>query len=232
MKKTFLIILSLIFFIINIFPQDDIIGAKSLMEKLSETVKKNVKDYKADVKWMNGDAVSSGKLYFKNPQKVKIEYKDPAGQVFCTNGYELWIHIPSMSATLHQNILDKEKKRNEDGTVETVKNPIFLSPVGYDKLLSEYAIEYHETKEKVVYKDTKVYKFKLLRWKSARNGINTIYLMIDENGMIRQAKAITANFRQISIEYDNITLNSGLSDMMFNYEPPAHATVIDDFMSK
>jgi outer membrane lipoprotein-sorting protein len=215
-----------------ICPQDDLIGPKNLMEKLSEQFKNNVKDFKADIKWTTGDTVWTGKIFFKNPQKLKVEFKDPPNQVICTNGYELWVFIPALSAILHQNILDKEKKKNDDGSVETIKNPILLSLVGYDKFLSDYSIEYDGVKEKVAFKDTQVYKLKLIRWKSSRNGINTIYLLIQDNGIIRQIKGITASFRQITIDYDNVTTNSNIGDMLFNYEPPAHATVIDDFMSK
>jgi outer membrane lipoprotein-sorting protein len=235
MKKLSLII-NLLFFVIFstgiLFAEEEIIGPKNLLEKLSENFKNNVKDFKADIKWNTGDVTWSGKLFFKNPQKLKIEFKEPPNQVICTNGYEVWVYIPALSAILHQSVLDKEKKKKDDGSIETVKNPIFLSPVGYDKFINEYAVEYNETKEKVAFKDTKVYKLKLIRWKSARNGINTIYLMIQDNGIIRQIKGITANFRQITIDYDNIVTNSNIGDMMFNYEPPAHAAVIEDFMTK
>lgn len=238
----------IIFIFINIMhSQEELLSAKTLLEKLSESFKTNVRDLKADIKLTQGNTISTGTLYFKNPQKVKIDFTDPPNQVICSNGYELWVYIPYLNIVLHQNILERERaKTDEDkdeksdtATNETteepemITNPILLNPVGLDKFLTEYSIEYFETKEKINYKDnTKVYQFKLIRWRSTKHGFNAIYLTIQDNGIIRKVKGITASYKQIVLELDKIELNTNISDLKFNYEPPAHTSTVDDFINK
>lgn len=212
--------------------QDDLLSAKNMLESLSEKFKTNVKDFKADVKWTQGSEVQKGKLTFKNPQKLRIDFTEPANQAICTNGYELWVYIPYLSITLHQNILNKTKLKNEEGSVETVDSPILINPVGFDKFLTEYSIQFHETKERVTYKDnTKVYQFKLLKWRTSKSGFNSIILYVQENGFIRQVKGTNAAYRQTVLEIDKIEANTNISDLVFDYEPPAHSSTVEDFIT-
>ena len=246
--KTLFITCLFIFIFINILhSQEELLSAKTLLERLSESFKTNVRDIKADIRLIQGDMVSTGILYFKNPQKIRIDFTDPANQVICSNGYELWVYIPYLNIVLHQDILERERMKDDEDEKDEEKikvneetenpdiiiNPILLNPVGLDKFLTEYSIEYHETKEKINYKDgTKVYQLKLIRWRSTKHGFNVIYLIIQENGIIRQVRGITANYKQITLELDKIELNNNISDLKFNYEPPAHTSTVDDFINK
>jgi outer membrane lipoprotein-sorting protein len=252
LKIFFITCLIIFLFIININPQAELLSAKNLLERLSGSFKANVKDLKAEVKLIQGNTTSTGTLLFKNPQKVRIDFSDPANQVICSNGYELWVYIPYLNIVLHQDILERERmKKDEDDEKnekeknndnknndqveepEIVTNPILLNPVGLDKFLTEYSIEYHETKEKVSYKDgSKVYKMKLIRWRSTKHGFNVIYLTIQENGIIRQVRGVTASYKQIILELDRIELNTNISALKFDYEPPAHTSTVDDFINK
>ncbi len=249
--KIIFIILLIIFTSVNILlPQEELLSAKTLLEKLSESFKTNVRDLKAEITLSQGNSNSTGVLLFKNPQKVRIDFTDPANQVICSNGYELWVYIPYLNIVLHQDILAKERlKSDEDEDAQDnnkpnsnsepeaeekiTTNPILLNPVGLDKFLTEYAIEYHETKEKINYKDnSKVYQLKLIRWRSSKHGFNVIYLTVQDNGIIRQVKGITAAYKQIKLDIDKIQLNTNISDLKFDYEPPAHTSTVDDFINK
>ena len=234
-NKYNLLFLSLVILLYSqslLYSQDDLLSAKNMLENLSEKFKANVKDFKAEVKWTQGTEVQTGKLFFKNPQKLKIDFTEPANQVICTNGYELWVYIPLLSITLHQNILNKTKLKNEEGNVETVDSPILLNPVGFDKFLTEYSIEFNETKEKITYKDnTKVYQFKLIRWRTSKSGFNSIILYVQDNGFIRQVKGTNAAYRQTILEIDKIETNTNISDLVFDYEPPAHSSTVEDFIT-
>ena len=242
----FLFIIYLVFFFsINvIYTQEDLLSAKTLLERLSESFKANVRDLKTEIKLTQGNSISTGTLYFKNPQKIRIDFTDPPNQVICSNGYELWVYIPYLNIVLHQDILERERMKDdeeektdseneENKEPEIITNPVLLNPVGLDKFLTEYSIEYHETKEKINYKDnTKVYQLKLIRWRSTKHGFNVIYLLIQENGIIRQVKGVTASYKQIVLELDKIELNTNISDLKFNYEPPSHTSTVDDFINK
>ena len=242
----FLFIIYLVFFFsINvIYTQEDLLSAKTLLERLSESFKANVRDLKTEIKLTQGNSISTGTLYFKNPQKIRIDFTDPSNQVICSNGYELWVYIPYLNIVLHQDILERERMKTdeeektdsnneENKEPEIFTNPILLNPVGLDKFLTEYSIEYHETKEKINYKDnSKIYQLKLIRWRSTKHGFNVIYLLIQENGIIRQVRGVTASYKQIVLELDKIELNTNISDLKFNYEPPAHTSTVDDFINK
>ncbi len=239
--KTIIITILILIISINLLnSQEELISAKALLEKLSEMFKSNIRDLKAEIKLIQGNVTWTGTLLFKNPQKVRIDFTDPAKQAICSNGYELWVYIPNLNIVLHQNILERERKKTEEeGSNESVPeqemvtNPILLNPVGLDRFITDYSIEYNETKGKIDYKDnSKVYQMKLIRWRSSRNGFNVIYLLVQENGIIRQVKGITANYKQVILELDKIELNTNVSDLKFNYEPPAHTSTIEDFINK
>lgn len=250
MHKLRIIIIAILILIISINilnSQEELVSAKALLERLSEIFKTNIRDLKAELKLIQGNVTWTGTMLFKNPQKVRIDFTDPERQVICSNGYELWVYIPYLNIVLHQNILEKDRLKTEEedkantnanpnpntNAPEIITNPILLNPVGLDRFINDYSIEYNETKGKIEYKDnTKVYQLKLIRWRSSRSGFNVIYLLVQENGVIRQVRGITANFKQIILELDKVELNTNVSDLKFNYEPPAHTSTIDDFINK
>ncbi|OHD12825.1 MAG: hypothetical protein A2Y34_01665 [Spirochaetes bacterium GWC1_27_15] len=232
MDRNKFIILFFIFSICFIFSEEELISGKELLQRFSNNFKANVKDYEAEIKWTLDANLQKGIVYFKNPQKLRINFTEPQGQVICTNGYMLWVYIDYLNLILKQEILEKDKSKTNDGKTQTIVNPVLLNIVGYDKFLTEYSIEYDGVKTKVDYKDgTKVYKFKLLRWRSSKSGFNVIYLTIQEDGLIRRVEGITATYKRIILELDNIKLNNNVSDLVFNYEPPAHANTVENFIT-
>jgi outer membrane lipoprotein-sorting protein len=213
------------------YSQEDLISAKDLLQKFSDMFKTGVKDYIADVKMTQEGDTFKGVLYFKNPQKLRINFTEPKRQVICTNGYMLWVYLEYLNILLKQELMFKEKMRTEEGQLQNVINPVMLNVIGYDKLVSDYSVEYNETKSKSEYKDgTKVYKLKLIRWKTT-TGINTIFLTVQDNGLIRKVEGITSVYRKVTIELDNIRVNSGVGDNRFEYDAPAHANTIENFIT-
>jgi len=229
LKKVFLICLLTFLVLSYAIPQEELLSAKDLLQRISDNFKINIQDYKANIQWIQKDKTQVGTLYFKNPQKMRINFSDPEGQVICTNGYELWLYVEYLNLILHQKLLEKEKEKTEEGKTKLIENPILINAVGLDKYLTDYSIEYFETKEKVSYKDgTKVYKLKLIRWRSSKNGFNTVFLTIQENGLIRKVEGVTAAYRHIILEIDNIETNMNISDITFNYKPPPHANTVEN----
>ena len=232
LKIIFVIIITFILSLSQIVSQEELLSAKELLQKISDNFKANIKDYKAEIKWIQKENIQLGTISFKNPQKMRIDFIEPKGQVICTNGYELWLYIEYLNLVLHENLLEKEKIKNEEGLTETIINPVLIDVVGLDKFLSDYSIEYHETKERIYYKDKKqVYQLKLIRWRSSKNGFNIIYLTVQENGLIRKVEGITAAYRHIILEIDNYEVNNNISDLIFNYKPPPHSSTVENFIT-
>lgn len=231
----------LLFFLFSVVfttgAQEQLVGAKDLLKSISDHYRETVKDFEATVKWSQDNEVQEGRLWFKNPQKLRIDFDTPKGQVLCSNGYEFWVYIDTMNVTLHQEILQKEKKREGDGKMVTVDPAILTVPVGYDRFLKEYAIEYVDAKNLMDYDDgsgniSKVYKLKLIRWRSSQNGFNMVYLTIQPDGLIRKVEGITAAYKKIVFELNGYKINQGIPDLKFEYEPPAHANTVKNFISK
>jgi len=216
----------------NIYAQSDMLSAKDLLQNLSGLFQSKVKDFEADITWSQDNTVSKGKIQFKNPQKVKISITSPSEQVICTNGYNLWVYISSLNIVFKQELIQKEKVKDSSVKSQTVVNPLYINPVGYDRFLTEYSVDFNETKNKIDYKDgSKVYTFKLLRWKSSKTGINTVILTVSDDGLMKKVEGITVSGRKISMEMSSYKLNNGFSDMVFDYDPPAHANTVDNFIN-
>lgn len=221
---------------IHLNAQEQLLGAKDLLASISETYKTTIKDFEVQVTWTQEKDVQTGTLWFKNPQKLRIDFTEPKGQVLCTNGYEFWVYVDSMNVTLHQDILAKEKEKDENGKLVVKEQNVLLEAVGFDRFLKDYAIEYQDAKTLQEYTDkngnvTSVYKFKLIRWRSSQNGFNMIYLTVEPNGLIRKVEGITAAYKKIIFELDDYKVNPGIADLKFEYDPPAHANTVNNFIS-
>src|SRR5574344_1158472 len=61
-----------------------------------------IKDYEADMGISTGKSKMSGKVSFKRPEMLRIDFSDPADQVILFNGDDLKIYLPGSSAILEQ----------------------------------------------------------------------------------------------------------------------------------
>jgi len=233
MNKFFLItFLSIFFFYSSSFLYSEnveFIGAKELLQRFSVNFKNNAKTMRASFKWIQGDDVQEGTLLFKNPQKLRINFSTTK-QVICTNGYMLWVYIDYLNLLLRQEIRTKIKSKDAEGNTAVKIPNALVNLVGYDRYISDYSIDY-DIKNKIEYKDGSfVYRFKLLRWRSSKSGFNVVYLTVNENGIIRKVEGITPSFKKIIIELDNVKLNEDIGDVTFEYDPPAHVNIKDNFI--
>ena len=76
---------------------------KSISERYSE-----VQDYEADVTITIGKNEMSGRVSYKQPEMLRIDFSDPAEQVVLFNGSDLTIYLPGSSAILEQNVSGNE----------------------------------------------------------------------------------------------------------------------------
>lgn len=227
-KNIFIILLFSVSF--SVFSEDVLLGAKDLLTLISQRYSANVKDFSASLRWIQDNQVQTGKIIFKNPQKMRMDFEEPKGQVIVTNGYEFWVYIEHMNLALHQELMAPEKQ-SSDNTAAV--SPIMINPVGFERFLNDYAIEYHETKSLVKYNDgSDVYQFKLVRWRTSRQGFNVVFLTVQPNGIIRRVEGITAAYKRVVMEFDKHEINIGIPDLRFEYERPGHANIVRNFISK
>ena len=60
--------------LIHLNAQEQLLGAKDLLASISETYKTTIKDFEAQVTWTQEKDVQTGTLWFKNPQKLRIDF--------------------------------------------------------------------------------------------------------------------------------------------------------------
>lgn len=233
MKIKFWILIFIIFSIFNVFCEEQLLSAKDFLTSLSDKFRENVEDMVADIAILTGDEVQSGTIKFKNPQKLYITLTEPQKQEICTDGYDLWVYIQNLNLLLQQRVQDKKKEKNENEETILVETPIMINPVGYERFIRDYSIQYLESRSKVKDEDGEyVYKLKLIRWQTSKNGFNVVYLTIKEDGIIKKVEGINAAYRKFTIQLDNIKTNVGLDNSEFNYEKPAHVNTIDNFIKQ
>ncbi|MCG8569060.1 MAG: outer-membrane lipoprotein carrier protein LolA, partial [Spirochaetes bacterium] len=100
-KKITFLVFGLLLLNLNTFSQE-LLSAYDLFNQLSETFKTTIKDYEADLEWIQKDITQTGKVFFKNPQKLRINFSEPKDQVICSDGYELTVYLSELNLVLKQ----------------------------------------------------------------------------------------------------------------------------------
>ena len=143
-----------------------------------------IKDYEANFEIKVEKQETAGRLSFKAPDLLRLDYTNPEEQVICYNGDTLTIYLPDSAAVLQQNI-------TRDTGVEALTTPQGLS------LLSRYYTVAYETGQKAEPledgSDEMVVKFILTR-KSASEAFRYINIAVSEQTkLIRRMEAPAKN---------------------------------------
>ena len=217
MKKIFICFLML--FGASLFAQN-ITTASAYFKTISEYYA-TLKDYEADFEIKIEKQETAGKLSFKAPDLLRLDYSHPEEQVICFNGDMLTIYLPDSSAVLQQQIT------SETG-VSSVATAQGLS------LLSRYytvAYETGQTAEPLEDgSDEMVVKFILTR-KSASEAFRYIKIAVTEKTkLIRRIEAVTPKGESFVFDFDNYVLNTNISDQRFIYDAPSSANNYNNFL--
>ncbi len=199
----------------------DILTAEKYFDEVSKRYGK-IKDYEAEIVITKGDTVMKGKLYYKTPNLLRIDFTEPKDQVLVTNGKELTIYIPKYEVIMKQKL-----RRHSEAAIASM-----VSKQGLVFLKRNYGIAYlvgpdpipldKNSKEKVV-------KLKLTS-RSPLEGFRQIILSISDDGLIRRVKAITMGYDEIVFDFLNRKVNQNIPDSKFDYDAPAYANVFNNFL--
>jgi outer membrane lipoprotein-sorting protein len=61
-------------------------------------------------------------------------------------------------------------------------------------------------------------------------GYRQLVLAVSKENLIRRIEGVQTNGEKITFDFMNIRTNQGVPDSRFDYEPPAYANVIPDFL--
>lgn len=180
-----------------------------------------IKDYEADLEIKAGKNLMSGRVSFKRPDLLRIDFSNPAEQVICFNGDTLTIYLPGSAAILNQSVDARSSGAN------------LSSPQGLALLNRYYTAKYEIGQDAVPLDDNSdemVIKLVMHR-RSAAEAFTTIKIDINAStSLIRRIVATTPQNDVFTFDFMNYELNKGISDQRFLYDAPASANNYNNFL--
>lgn len=202
-------------------PAQEILTAESFFDEVSARYGK-LQDYTARVSIAKGQEVMKGRLSYKSPNKLRIDFTDPAEQVLVTDGEELTVYIPRYEVIL----LQKLKRRSQAALANLV------SAQGLTLLKKSYAVAYLIGQDYVPLEEGSREMVKKLRLasRSTSEGFRQIVIAVARNGMIRRITGVTLNYEEFMMDLTDVVVNQNIPDTRFKYDAPAYANVYQNFL--
>ena len=198
----------------------EIVSAEKYFSALSASYGA-VKDYEAVLTITQGKSVSHGKVSYKTPMYLRIDFDDPKGQVIAFDGEMFTVFVPQYEVVLQQ----KYRKKGA-GAIAAM-----ASAQGLTLLQRSYNVGFLTSPGPVPLEEgsrEEVVKLKL----TARGitGYSQLVISVSKDSLIRRIEGVQTNGEKITLDFASIRTNQGLPDSRFEYEPPAYANVIPDFL--
>jgi outer membrane lipoprotein-sorting protein len=219
-KKSGLFIILILFLPFLAFPQaGEIVSAEKFFANLSASFGK-VKDYEAAITITQGKSVSRGKLSYKSPIYLRIDFDDPPKQVLNFDGEKLTFYSPA-----NEVILEQRYKKKSPSQVEGL-----MSSQGLGILQRNYSIAYLTGPGAVPLEDGSkemVVKLKLIS--RGATGYTQMILSVKDS-LIRRVEGTQSSGEKVVMDLTNIRINQGVPDSRFLYDAPPYANVIQDWL--
>ena len=221
MKK--LIISFCALFVSTVLFAQNITTASAYFKTISEYYG-TIKDYEVDFEIKIEKTESAGKLSFKAPNLVRMDYTNPPEQVICFNGDILTIYIKEPAeAVLQQQV-------TADGTNSATS---LTTPQGLSLMSRYYTVAYETGQNPEPLEegsDEMVVKLILTR-KSASEAFRYIKLAINnDTKLIRRIEAVTPKGEEFIFNFFDYELNQNLSEQRFVYDAPSSANNYNNFL--
>lgn len=210
-------------FISTVLFAQNITTASAYFKTISEYYG-TIKDYEVDFEIKIEKNESRGKLSFKAPNLLRMDYTNPEEQVICFNGDMLTIYIKEPA----EAVLQQQVTPGSAGNATNLSTPQGLS------LMSRYYTVAYETGQNPEPleegSDEMVVKLVLSR-KSASEAFRYIKLAINnETKLIRRIEAVTPKGEEFVFDFFDYVLNQDLSEQRFVYDAPSSANNYNNFL--
>ncbi len=210
-------------FISTVLFAQNITTASAYFKTISEYYG-TIKDYEVDFEIKIEKTESAGKLSFKAPNLVRMDYTNPPEQVICFNGDILTIYIKEPAeAVLQQQV-------TADGTNSAAS---LTTPQGLSLMSRYYTVAYETGQNPEPLEegsDEMVVKLILTR-KSASEAFRYIKLAINnDTKLIRRIEAVTPKGEEFIFNFFDYELNQNLSEQRFVYDAPSSANNYNNFL--
>ncbi|MGP1576913.1 MAG: LolA family protein [Treponema sp.] len=222
MKKNLLSIILL--GMVSLLLSEEITTASVFFSGVSEKYG-SMRDYTADITITagNGKETMNASVFFKRPNRLRMDFTRPANQVILFTGETLTIYLPAYRMVLNQN-MDK-------GGAASSAN--LATPQGLSLLKRSYTIAYEtgaaaqpldeNSSEQVV--------VLALNRRSASETFRAIRLLITPaTKLIRRIEAWPISGGKITFDFHNYRPNTGIPDSKFLYDIPPNADMLNNFL--
>ena len=181
-----------------------------------------VGEYEVDFEIKVDKEESAGKLSYKAPDLVRMDYTNPEEQVIVFNGDMLTIYLPGSNAILQQDVSTSGNNANSLATPQGLA------------LLSRYYTVAYETSQNAEpldeESDERVIKFMLTR-KTASEAFRSIKICVNEQTkLIRRVEAVTPKGENFIFDFYDYKLNQNITDQRFIYDAPSSANNYNNFL--
>ncbi len=223
MKKTIFLLLALLAFSTAAFTQE-IATAEQFFAKVSDRYAE-IYDYEAAIQINSSGQIMKGKLFFKSPSLLRIDFTQPADQVIVFDGERLVVYIPQYRAVLQQ----------ETGSAGLGAASVALaSREGLSMMKRNYTIAWEKSPpqaEPLDGQSGEMVQRLLLTRKTVSEGFKTVRISVSESSllMVRLEGWTVAN-EKISFDLSSMKLNQNIPATRFLYDAPASANVYNNFL--
>jgi outer membrane lipoprotein carrier protein len=197
---------------------DELPAVGDIAQKLQSSYEKT-KDLKADfiqeatIKSIKKTEREEGKVFFKNPKNMLWEYTKPKGKKLVINSQTAWLYLAN----------DKVAYRQKSESIFQSKTLIQFF-AGSGKLKNDFTIKYAEPKAL----DKEGNYLLALSPKEKTAACNSVNLTIDKNNFyILQVSFDDVMGNSTTLKFSNISINTGLSQKIFQFKPPAGVEVFE-----
>ena len=205
-------------FLPSIVFAEELPSIDDIVQKLQHTYEKT-EDFKANflqettIKSIKKTEIEEGSVFFKNPKNMLWNYTKPRAKKLVINRHTAWLYLPQ------EKVAYRQKSDNIFQSKALIK---FLSGLG--KLKDDFAITYAEPKAL-----DKNGNFLLrLTPLDKSTALNPFQITVDKSTFfILQISFDDVLGNSTVLKFSQISMNNGISDKIFQFQPPAGTSVFD-----
>jgi outer membrane lipoprotein carrier protein len=197
---------------------EEIPSIDATVEKLQKTYEKT-NDFRANfiqeitIKSIKKTEIEEGIVFFKNPRNMLWNYTRPSAKKMVINRQKAWLYLPQEKAAYVQKA---------DSVFQSKVLINFLSGLG--KLKDDFAISYAQPN---IMDKSGNYLLQLTPLDKS-TALNPFQITVDKNTFhILQISFDDILGNSTVLKFSSIVTNTGLSDKIFQFKPPAGTNVFD-----
>jgi outer membrane lipoprotein-sorting protein len=197
-------------------------SAEKFFDNVSATYT-TILDYTATVTLTTGkNSPWQGKLSYKSPVFLRIDFDVPKGQVLVMDGEKLTLYVPSLDVV--------EVQRYRRSVPSNLGG--LASKQGLNLLRASYGIAFLTSPQPVPLDDGSKELVTKLRLTPKTSGapFSEIVVSVTTDNLIRRMDALYQSGERMVMDLANVKTNQNIPDSRFQYDPPPFANMVEDFL--